>query len=136
MKRETLRAVAVLVLVFLLGAVAGVGGAVAFRRHRYRPLHGEPRRELEEFRLRALSRALDLTAAQSEQVRTLLERNRAERRAAWDTVMTQCGEPLKKSKEALDESIRGVLTPEQRARFDVIAQRQKEHFFGAPPPPK
>jgi len=129
LKRQELRAVAILIGVFLLGAVAGLGGGVAYVRHEARGFSSEPGARMERARLWALSRALDLTDAQRDRIQVILERHRKEREEVWRKVMTDCGEPLEKSKAALDAEIRAVLTPEQLPKFYALATEQREHFY-------
>jgi uncharacterized membrane protein len=111
------KAAAVLLGVFVLGAVAGAGGAFAYTRDEVRALADQPGMR-EVARLRALSRALDLTDAQERELRHAMERHRKDRRAVWMKAMEKCGEPIRRQKAELDGEIRKVLNDDQRARFD------------------
>jgi hypothetical protein len=133
-KRESVRAVGTLLAVFLLGAVVGTGGTVALQRHREHSFRGEERFRMDHIRLRALASALDLSDAQRDRIRIILEKSREQRKAAWDTVVAQCGDTLRQNKESLDAAIRAELTPAQRPRFDELSRRQATHFFSPPPP--
>lgn len=129
-----MRAVGILLAVFVLGAVVGTSGTVAFQRHHDRLGRGEERFRMDHVRLRALARALDLSDEQRERIRLILEKSSDQRRAAWDTVLAQCGDALRRNKESLDAAIREELTPAQRPKFDELARRQARHFFPPPPP--
>ena len=45
-------------------------------------------------------------------------------------MFTECGEPLHQLKERMDAEIRGVLTKEQRPRFDALRERRRKMFSG------
>ena len=134
MNATSIRAAAVLALVFVLGAVSGVGAAYAWVRHRDAATmdddhHGyrDPRR------LRALERALDLTDAQRDRVRDILQRSAGQRRDLAQHMYEQCGSDLRRHHDAVAAEIRAVLDPAQQQRFDEIGARQQQRFpFGGP----
>ena len=126
--RGTLKATALLLAVFALGVLTGTGATVAYGR-REGGFPRDPGAGMDRARLHALSRALDLDSAQRDRIGAILEGHRAARRATWDRVMTECGEPLRKQKAALDAEIRASLTPAQQARFDALSREQDERFF-------
>jgi hypothetical protein len=118
------KAALVLVAVFALGAVAGVGGAIAYTRDEINNFADQP--SMREFaRFRALSRKLDLSAGQESDLRKTFERHSKERRKVWVDAMERCGDPIKKQKAELDAEIRKVLNEEQRAQFDRFANARR-----------
>lgn len=111
-------------------------------------------------RAEGMARFLGLTEAQKEQVRKLMEGRRAEHEALREQVETN-SEQLKKAleganpdpaavgelaieghrlreqgravREAQDKAVRGILTPEQQARFDAMkAMRDEVGPMGGP----
>ena len=124
-----LKAISLLTGVFVLGAVAGVGGTLALQtsdrieRHRFDP----SRRG--ELSLQALTRRLDLDSAQQRKMADILERHAPMRRRVMQEVMERCGSTFREEKERLDDEIRAILSSQQRARFEQIAERQRERMF-------
>jgi uncharacterized membrane protein len=127
--RVNVKALGILVAVFVLGAVAGAGGAFAYTRDEIRDLADHPEMR-EAMRLRALSRRLDLTEDQQRELREAMKRRKKERREAWMRTMERCGEPLRKQKAELDAEIRQVLNDEQRATFERFVDEHR------PDPPR
>lgn len=128
MKIKALGPVMTLVGVFALGGVAGAGGAVAYLRHEVREFASEPRIR-DRARLRGLSRMLDLTDGQREQVRSILEKHQRERQAAYSDMMERCGDSIRQQKTQMDGEILAILTPAQREKFQAISRRQEDWFF-------
>jgi Spy/CpxP family protein refolding chaperone len=120
----------VLIAVFAVGSLAGGGGAYAWLRRD--DINGVEEHGLRNpRRLRALERALDLTAAQRERVQAILAQSGDQRRRLAQEMFERCGEGLRAQHDAVSAQIRAVLTPEQQARFDVIDAQQRERFpFG------
>jgi Spy/CpxP family protein refolding chaperone len=121
--------------VFALGGVAGAGGAVAYLRHEVREFASEPRMR-DRARLRGLSRMLDLTDSQREQVKSILEKHQGERQAAYSEMMERCGDSIRKQKVQMDGEILAILTPPQQEKFQAISRRQEEWFFFGPHRPR
>jgi hypothetical protein len=115
-----------------LGPVAGAGTAVAYLRHEVREFASEPRFR-DRARLRGLSRMLDLTDSQRDQVKIILEKHQGERQAAFTDMVSRCGDPIRKQKAQMDDEIRAVLTAPQKEKYDVLSRRQEEWFFSGPP---
>ena len=132
MKLGNFAPVVTLVAVFLLGGVAGAGVAAAYVHREVGDFVSEPRFR-ERARVRGLARMLDLDDAQRESVRSILERHRAERLAAYSDMMDKCGHAMMDEKQRMDSEIRAVLSPSQRVRFDALVRRQDERFFGRGP---
>jgi Spy/CpxP family protein refolding chaperone len=127
--RAQWKALLILSGVFLLGGVAGVGGTLAYVAKERAELRRFDFGKRGEMPLQALTRRLDLTDAQRQQIKTLLERHGPERRRAMQEVMSTCGAAMREEKSKLDSEIRALLTPEQQARFDEISSRQGERLF-------
>jgi Spy/CpxP family protein refolding chaperone len=127
--KKSLAFVAVLGL-FLLGVVIGALGMHLVQVNRFMPrpdrfmadgVHGPVFFERLESRL-------DLTAEQSRQIGEILQDAREEGRAMHEEMLPRVHGLI----EATQESIREVLTPEQREKFDQILQRHRrsaERFF-------
>ena len=132
--RSSIKALLVLVGVFVGGAGTGIATTMAWNHHKF--IHsleagGSPRNEQ---RMRALQHALDLTTDQRTAIAAILERQAPERRRLMGDMMRQCGDPIRTYKAKVDAEIRGVLNPEQQVRFDKLAKHQAERFFSGPPP--
>lgn len=126
----------VLAAVFALGAVAGGGGAYAWlRRDEAAGFVGDRPGVRDPRRLRALERELDLTPAQRERVRAVLDRSGEQRRVLAQQMFERCGADVQAQRDAVSAEIRALLTPEQQPRFDALTARQRERFpFGMGPP--
>jgi Spy/CpxP family protein refolding chaperone len=127
--------VATLVTVFLLGGVAGAGIATAYVHREVGDFVSEPRFR-ERARMRGLVRLLDLTSAQRDRVRAVMESHHRQRLAAYSDMIEKCGQPMKEEKERMDAEIRAVLTVEQRDKFDALVRRQDERLFIRGPAPR
>lgn len=126
------KAIALLAAVFVLGGISGASLTFAYSRHQFADTF-PPALRAPQLRVRALSRALQLTDPQTNQVRDILEKHRGDRRVAWDEIVEKCGDPIRKQKAALDAEIRAVLSPDQQRRFDELSRRQEERFFRRKP---
>lgn len=130
MTATKLKVVLVLVGLFLLGAIVGVAATHAYLRREYTNfVEDDSPGHRDRFRLRALSRRLDLSEEQEQLVRDIVERHRSEREAHIDLVADVCREPLEQMRLRTENEIRQVLTQEQRERFDRI----REKHGGWPP---
>jgi Spy/CpxP family protein refolding chaperone len=128
-----LRSYALLLVVFLLGGVAGGAGAHALSQRQYaRFLEGGRREWMEEHRHQALSRRLGLTSDQQQRVRQILVQHREKRRELARTLLEQCGNPLREERTRINREIRSILTPRQQAHFDGIAEKQADWLFLGP----
>ena len=72
--------------------------------------------------LRRMERELDLTAEQREPIDRILKEGQERMKKLMDTVEPRRREEFKKTVE----EFRGVLTPEQRKRFDTLAKEQQQ----------
>ena len=121
--------------VFLLGAaLGGVLGYLA--AHRYSvsaasaPLT-EPERRAR--RVEQLTKELNLTSAQSQQLDTILSQIHARYKAIHDQSDAQLAQEREKGRN----EIRAILTPEQKPKFEEFLQRlDEERKRNAPPAPR
>jgi Spy/CpxP family protein refolding chaperone len=123
---------AALVLVFLLGALAGAGGAFAFVQHRYADFVRE-RGATDHWRMTGLTRELELDKAQEEQVRAIVTRHRELRRELTKKMFDECGGSVEQDRMQMDQEIRAVLRPEQQKRWDEVVAKRREHGPGGRP---
>ena len=122
--------------VFVLGTLAG---ALVTHRIYQRRIHtffrGGP--AATEMIVRRMNGQLDLTPAQRVQVETIVRNSRQKLRETRQQIDPQ----MRALFQDMDQRIREILTPEQRAKFDKLtAERQAkwQHFRSPPadrPPP-
>lgn len=105
-----------LILAFLLGAAAG---ALGFGIYQARSGWVGPYRgaRFQEFVLRRLTRELGLKPDQRQQVEAILRDTGEEFRRLREEIRPRYREILGRSRERIN----GVLDPDQRAKFDVLA---------------
>jgi Spy/CpxP family protein refolding chaperone len=127
-----LKSYALIIVTFLLGVATGGGASYASMEHRYARMFRD-RPELENRRLGALARRLDLDESQRDRVHAVMERYSADRRALTRDMFERCGEKIKAAQDALDNDIRRTLRPDQMARYETLVKERREHFgFGRP----
>lgn len=119
MNRPKLAAVGLLAAVFLAGGLAGWGGHKAAERDKDRG----PRRRGPDAMVAYLSRALSLSDAQRDSVRTIFARHRPETDALWAQVRPR----FDSIKTRMRAEIDAQLTPEQRARHQQLIERAEHH---------
>jgi hypothetical protein len=118
-RRNRLVAWALAVVLFALGAVAGIAAdrLLLGARPRGRPGPPSPAAVVER-----MTRELELTDAQARSVRGVLE----ERWDALDTLSARFEPEADAIRRAADDRVRAVLAPAQRERFEQrIAEREK-----------
>jgi Spy/CpxP family protein refolding chaperone len=133
--RARVQGIALLVVAFLVGVLAGAAGDRALaRRHAWHPgPPGGPR----PHGLPPMLDNLELTEAQRTSIDSLFQSYRPRTEAAMRETMPR----LRAVADSLHAAIREVLTPEQRTRFDRdLKSRRTEGFglplpAGGPPPP-
>ena len=117
------KTIASIVLVFLLGALAG--GLVTYEinlQKMERFVTGEPR-STREFIVHRLDRELHLDAAQREQLRAIVEETHLEMKAVRKQLRPQIEEILIRSQD----KVRALLRPDQRQEYEqIIAERKKK----------
>jgi Spy/CpxP family protein refolding chaperone len=117
--RIRLQGVALLAVTLVVGVLAGMAG------ERYRATRREPPRPFPPAvgELPAPYRQLDLSDDQRARILEILER----RHASTDSVLREVVPKLRAVTDSVQQEIRAVLTPEQRAKLD-------EEFGGFVPP--
>lgn len=125
------RAYAIVLGTFVLGGLCGAGVGYAVSQRSLSALLSEERSEArDQRRLEAFSRELDLSDDQREQVRRIVERRRPERDRLMRRMFDECGQAMKRDKDAMDAEIRALLTPEQRPAFEAMRERRAKFFRG------
>lgn len=128
MNRRKLGAIFALLCAFVLGAVAGGFGAKSYILNRFADrMGGPPGRARMGFRIEAMTRALDLDAAQRTKVQQIFEAHEDERRKAFE----KCEPEHRALRGKIDGEIREVLTPQQREKYEQMLER---HDRRGPPP--
>jgi hypothetical protein len=110
-------AVVLLVAVFVAGLVVGVGGLTVAERsglHLVPPAqHGQG--SYSDF----LSRRLDLSPAQRDSVKSVLDRHRP----TMDSMRAAVAPPFETLRRQIRSEIRAQLTPAQQQQFDAMGRR-------------
>jgi Spy/CpxP family protein refolding chaperone len=111
-------AIAVVVVAFIAGILAGVAGDHLYliRSGRLSPRHGRFSAARMTDRL---THQLDLSAQQKTQIQQIIERHRAKIDATMANVRPQVRQEL----EATNAEIETVLTPEQKTKFADLRMR-------------
>ena len=117
LNRSKLAAVGLLAAVFLAGGLAGWGGRDAADRDRGRGRHGP------DAMVAYLGRELDLTSAQRESVRAILDRHRPETEALWAQVRPR----FDSIKTRVRAEIDAQLTPAQREKHQRLIDEAEHH---------
>lgn len=132
MNRTQLKGYGALLLVFVLGVLAGGAGSRAMVQRHYARLFKDRFAVFEHRRLGALSRRLDLDDAQEDKVRAVMNKYGGQRRELMRSIMDHCGAPLRAQKSQLDQEIRALLRPDQQTRYDqLIRDSEARGPFGA-----
>ena len=103
-------------LIFFLGIVTGIALSVRITDFRIRQLTTGGPEVLADMVVRRLGRQLELTPVQREKLYTIAKETSAEiaeSSGSWE------------KREAAVEKIHAILTPEQRSKFNAIAEREK-----------
>ncbi len=130
------KAILLLAAMFVLGGAAGVavGRASAVREIRHM-MEGPPGASRVNFRIEALRRHLDLSAAQVDQLRAVMAESDAER----EKLMAACDPGMDDLRKRTDAKVRALLDEAQRKRFDDLSKRRGRPpgpwMDGPPPPP-
>lgn len=132
MKRNW-KLIGILLGVFVLGAATGSALTRFFVHRQMAGLFGPEGERSRRFKLRALSRRLDLSASQERAVGEIMRRHSPERRRLMREAMQACGPRMRAHKAAVDAEIRQLLSPEQQKRFDELVRMQDRKWFGHPP---
>jgi Spy/CpxP family protein refolding chaperone len=115
------KAIAGILLVFLLGSLSGVFATYAVYHQRMEGvMRGEPGRA-REFIVHRLSRDLNLDPAQSEQLRTIVRETHAQLRELRKRIRPETEEIMARSQDR----VRAVLRPDQREKYEKIITEHK-----------
>lgn len=115
-------------VVFLLGAVVGGGGVLAWSQESHAAVVGQGNKGLQRYRLRALTRRLDLDREQRERVSGILEDDADVSQALGQDMVQRCGQRLREHKAQVDQNIRTVLRPDQQRRFDRLVDERRQRM--------
>ena len=129
MMRSTWKAGILLLAAFVLGAA--VGGAVTARVSHRTLWEGKPRDRMEGY-LRLLGESLDLSSAQRDSVRAILDRHRGDMDAIWQEVAPR----YETMRSQIRSEIRTQLNPEQQRKYADLTSRldQERRQMNAPAP--
>ena len=131
---RTAKAIAAVLLIFLLGAATG--GLVAHLVYQKRVegvVRGGPG-AMSEMILKRMDRELGLNAAQREAIRTIVHETHGEMRHVRQQFRPQMRQLLKRSEERIKEHLR----PDQREVFERLIEKRRKHWeeHGDGPPPE
>jgi len=119
------KAIVSVVLIFVLGAMAG---ALAMHRVDQQKIESIMRGETgmtREFIVTRLNRALNLDAAQVQELRVIVRATHAEMRGVRNQYRPQIQEILQRSQD----KVRSILRPDQLETFNgLVAERKKRHY--------
>ena len=117
------RAIASIIIVFVLGALAGALLTHKIYQHRVEGImKGEPRKTT-EFIVRRLDRELHLDADQLKQLRAIVEETHAEMKKVRRQFRPQIEEILARSQD----KIRALLRSDQLEKYEkIVAERKKK----------
>jgi Spy/CpxP family protein refolding chaperone len=115
----------VLATVFVLGVVVGGGAMLAWSQESHAAVLGGPAKNLPRYRVRALSRKLDLDRDQQARIAAILEDDSEVTQALGQDMVQRCGQRLREQKGRVDNDIRVVLHPEQQRRFDRLVDERR-----------
>ena len=121
------KAIAGVLLVFVLGMIAGGLVSLGVIRHQWRTRGPGA---MTDFIVRRMSWRLRLDATQREQLRAIVQEGQQEIQAARKQVQPQIDEIFSRS----DAKVRAILHPDQQERFDVLVAERKERWQRHTPP--
>ena len=108
---------------FLLGIVIGAMGMHLYDAQHSYP--GPPRDGARhESRLNRLDQLLDLTPEQKTRIDEIRKESRVEAEALHEAMLPQVREHMERTRQRIEE----VLTPEQREKFNELAQQHRARF--------
>jgi hypothetical protein len=110
-------AVLLLVAVFVAGLVVGVGGLTVAERSGLHLVPPPPRNQ--ESYLDFLSRRLDLSPAQRDSVKSILDQHRS----TMDSMRAAVAPPFETLRRQIRSEIRAQLTPAQQQQLDAMNRR-------------
>jgi hypothetical protein len=121
-------------MVFILGVLAGSFGVSEYHLHRFGDMMGPgpmpfPPKAMLPRLLNSLDRELELTASQQKKIRIILE----DAITSFEKFRAEYHPEMISIKEKADSRIKALLTPEQTRKFNQMTERFSRHRF--PPPP-
>ena len=116
------KAIVSVLLVFLFGASAGVLVTHKIYQQKMEKIIGDEPRTMREVIVQRLNHALDLDAAQLEQLRTIVKETRAEMKDLRKQIRPQMEEVLVRSQS----KIRAILQPDQLEKYEQITSERKK----------
>jgi len=127
----TNKAIVWVAIVFLLGAaVGGMGGYVCARRSVSAAPAPLPEPERRARRVHELTQELGLSSDQAKQLDGILEQWHGKVKAIHD----QSNAQIEQLRQTGRDQIRGVLTPEQKPKFEEFLRKLDEERKRNPPP--
>src|SRR5688500_6976546 len=125
------RAALLLAAAFLVGALCGAAGMLVASQRGMGP--SQPRRRGPHGYVEHLTRTLDLSSAQRDSVRAILERHRP----AMDSLRREVAPRFETLQNTIRSEIRTQLTPEQQRKLDEMTSRlDKRKHTGGPDAPR
>ena len=121
MIRSRLGAAGLLLAVFALGALAG-GVGVSMAEHGEED--GGTRRNSRESYITRLTTELDLSGAQRDSIRAIMERNKPAMDSMWGEVRPR----FDSLRTQVRGQIRGQLNPDQAAKYDEMIERRDREY--------
>lgn len=116
------KAIASVILIFLLGGVAGAFVMHTIDQQRMeRFVKGEPHM-MREFIIQRMNRELNLDQAQLDQVRTIIGETHSEIREVRKQIRPQIDQILQRS----EDRVRAILRPDQLEKFNKIVEERKK----------
>jgi Spy/CpxP family protein refolding chaperone len=116
------KAIAGILLVFLLGALSGVLGTYAVYQQRMEGVMRDEPGRAREFIVRRLGRDLSLDPGQSEQLRAIVRETHAQLRELRKKIRPETEEIMARSQDR----VRAILRPDQREKYEkIIAEHRK-----------
>lgn len=121
-------------IVFLLGVLAGSFGVSQYHQHRFGDMMGGPMpfppKDMLPRLLNSLDRELELTVSQQKKIRIILE----DAMNSFEKFRAEYHPKMIAIKEKADLRIKALLTPEQTGKFNEMAERFSRHRPPPPPP--
>ena len=121
MIRSRLGATGLLLAVFALGALAG-GVGVSMAEHGEED--GGTRRNSRESYITRLTTELDLSGAQRDSIRAIMERNKPAMDSMWGEVRPR----FDSLRTLVRDEIRSQLTPDQAAKYQEMIERRNREY--------
>ncbi len=129
MNTMKVKAIAGILVVFLLGVIIGALGTGIFIGHKFRQF-GEGEHAFGKFFMRRLNRELKLTDAQKPEVEKIIGETEVEVHELLQTSLGEFVEIMQRRHAQLKE----ILTPAQQQKLDEMFERMRKHWHARPVP--